>query len=127
MKNLDLQQGQGHKHCGQTISNQNKLKMVLSCFNIKFDDKGRFDLLSFATLILKAEIYSVYSPVYVVIYLMSYRRIMYSAIHNLTKGLNIATSSQQCVINLNPLDPNPTAAAHAVFPQSSRFSIFFHN
>ena len=37
--------------------------MVLSCFNIKFDDKGRFDLLSFATLILKAEIYSVYSPV----------------------------------------------------------------
>ena len=64
MKNLDLQQGQGHKYCGQTIRNQNKLKMVLSCFNIKFDDKGRFDLLSFATLLLKAEIYSVYSPVY---------------------------------------------------------------
>ena len=42
---------------------------------------------------------------------------MYNAIHNLTKGLNIVTSSQQCVINLNPLDPNPTVAAHAVFPK----------
>ena len=69
---------------------------------------------------------SLFPSLYVVIYLMPYRRIMYSAIHNLTKGLNIATSSQQCVINLNPLDPNPTVAAHAVFPQSSRFSIFFH-
>ena len=58
MKNLDLQQGQGHQCWGQMIRNQYKIKMDLSCFNMKFNDKGRFDRLSFATLILKAEIYS---------------------------------------------------------------------
>ena len=42
----------------QMIRNQYKIEMVLSCFNMKFDGKGRFDLLSFATLVSKAEIYS---------------------------------------------------------------------